>query len=151
MLQPIRVYSNKGMVMFQALSAFFFLVVLAAWSIAIGALHAVGAWAITHAGELQGGLPAGSLLLPAPLGEWVPVEWTAALTALWSSTLPLVDSILGYVPALAPVLGVFAWVVWAGGALLVVILAVGAAYLIARLQRRGAGGSGPLLGQGRFA
>ena len=133
--------------MFYALSWFAVVSLVALWSLAAWALHAVAIWTVSNAGALSGAAsgiegPA----LPAWLAPWVPPELVQAVTQGVAWFGPMLDSLLQAVPALAGVLPVAAWGLWGIGSLLLVLLGVGAHLLIALWRRRGAGGSGPRAG-----
>ena len=93
---------------------------LALWSLAAWALHALVAWTAANAG----GVAAGAAAVQAPdwLAPWLPAELAALVTALQSALGPLVDGLLSLAPALAGLASVAIWVVWAVGALLIVVL-----------------------------
>ena len=130
--------------MFYALSWLLVLALVALWSLAAWGLHGIAVWAISHAGGLTGAASgAGALRLPDWLAPWVPTEVVQAVMALVSGLAPAVDSLLQAAPALAGGLGVVAWVVWAIGAVLLVLLGAALHLLIAMWRRRGGGGSGP--------
>ena len=97
------------------------LAVLALWSLAAWALHALVGWTASNAG----GLAAGVAGVPAPqwLAPWLPAEFAAAISWLQSVLGPMLDAVLAQAPALAGVLSVVIWVAWAIGALLIVLLA----------------------------
>ncbi len=100
-------------------SAILFL--LALWSLTAWGLHAVGAWSLTHAGDL-GGAAAGiaDLRLPEWLSIWVPAEVLQVLPAFLSDMEPFVQALLQAAPVLAGGFTVLAWVVWAFGSAILV-------------------------------
>lgn len=127
--------------MVYALSWFFVVALLALWSLLVWALHGAAAWAVVHAGGLKGAASGlGAVTLPAWLAPWVPPELQQLLQALAGGFGPLVDGLLQAMPALAGLLGVLAWGLWGLGALLLVLLGVGAHLLVALWRRRGVGG-----------
>lgn len=133
--------------MFYALSWFVVVSLLALWSLAAWGLHALAAWSLSNAGALSG--PAsgvGSVAVPAWLAPWLPPELMPALSRLLSDLAPLVDSLLQAAPVLAGGVTVLAWVVWAIGAGLLVLLGLGLHLLIALWRRRGGSRSGPSAG-----
>ena len=133
--------------MFYAISWFVVAALLALWSLAAWALHAVGAWAASNAGALSGAASGvGAIRLPEWLAPWVPQEVSQSLTALLSGLAPVVESVLQAMPALAGGVTVATWVVWGIGSALLVLFGVGLHLLIAVWRRRG-GGSGPDAGR----
>ena len=133
--------------MFYAISWFSVLSLLALWSLAAWALHAVAVWTVSNAGALTGaasGATAGveGLRLPDWLAPWVPPEVAQAMTSLLSGLGPLVEGLLQAAPALASGLTVTTWVIWGLGTGLLVLLGAGLHLFIALWRRRG-GGSGP--------
>lgn len=130
--------------MFYALSWLVVLGLLAFWSLAAWGLHGVAVWAVSQAGALTGAASgAGALRLPDWLAPWVPADVVQAVMALVSGLAPAIDSLLQAAPALAGGLTVVAWVVWALGSVLLVLLGAALHLLIAMWRRRGGGGSGP--------
>ena len=130
--------------------AFSWLVVvalLALWSLAAWALHAVAVWTVSNAGALsEAAAGVGTIRLPESLAAWVPPETGQWLTVLLSGLEPVIESVLQAAPALAGGLTVATWAVWGiGSALLVLIGAV--LHLLIALWRRRRGGSGPNAGR----
>ena len=133
--------------MFYALSWFVIVALLTLWSLAAWALHAVVVWTVSHAGALSGAASGvGGIALPDWLAPWVPTELVQAISQLMAGLAPLVDSLLQAAPALAGGLTVAAWVVWAIGGVLLLLLGAGLHVLIALWRRRSGGGSGPNAG-----
>lgn len=133
--------------MFYAISWFVVTWLLALWSLAAWALHAVAVWSVSNAGALSGTASGvGSIALPDWLPAWVPTELLQAVTQLVAGLAPLVDTLLQAAPALAGGLTVVAWVVWAIGGVLLLLLGATLHLLIALCRRRGRGGSGPHAG-----
>lgn len=133
--------------MFYVLSWFAVASLLALWSLAAWALHAVAVWSVSNVGALSGAASSvGSIALPDWLAPWVPTELVQAVTQMAAGLGPLVDSLLQAVPFLAGGLTVVAWVVWAIGGVLLVVLGAALHLLIALWRRRGSGGSGPSAG-----
>jgi hypothetical protein len=133
--------------MFYAISWFAVLSLLALWSLAAWALHAVAVWTLSNAGALTGvssGVTAGveGLRLPDWLAPWVPQEVAQAMTSLLSGLAPVVEGLLQAAPALASGLTVATWVIWGLGSGLLVLLGAGLHLVIAMWRRRG-GDSGP--------
>lgn len=139
--------------MFYALSWFAVVALLALWSLAAWALHAVAVWTVSNAGALTGAATGvGSIALPDVLAPWVPAELVQAMTQFAAGLGPLVDSLLQAAPALSGGLTVVAWAVWALGGVLLLLLGAALHLLIAIWRRRGSGdsgtGSGPSLAAG---
>ena len=132
--------------MFYALSWFFVVALLAMWSLAAWALHAVAVWTVSNAGALSGAASgASTMALQDWLAPWVPPEVVHWASQAMRSLAPVIDSLLQAAPALAGGLTVATWVVWGIGSLLLVLLGAGLHLLIALLRRR-SGGSGPSAG-----
>ena len=129
--------------MFYALSWVLIFSLLALWSLAAWAVHAVALWAVSNAGTLTGaasGAASGvdGLRLPEWLAPWVPPEIVQAMVSLLSGLAPVVESLLQAAPALAGGLIIATWVIWGLGSGLLVLLGVGLHVLIA-MWRRGGG------------
>jgi len=133
--------------MFYVLSWLAVASLLALWSLAAWALHAVAVWSVSNVGALSGAASGvGSIALPDWLAPWVPTELVQAVTQMAAGLGPLVDSLLQAVPFLAGGLTVIAWVVWALGGVLLLVLGAALHLLISLWRRRGSGGSGPSAG-----
>ena len=129
--------------MFYALSWFLIFFFLALWSLTVWAANAVALWTIAQAGTWNGAtVGAGSLALPDWMAPWVPPELAQALTAMLASVAPMVESLLQSAPALAGGITVAAWVVWALGGLMLLLLGAGLHLLIAMWRRRSGGVTG---------
>ena len=129
--------------MFYALSWFLIFFSLALWSLTVWAANAVALWTIAQAGAWNGTAVGGaSLALPDWLAPWVPPELAQALTAMLASVAPMVESLLQSAPALAGGITVAAWVVWALGGLMLLLLGAGLHLLIAMWRRRSGGVTG---------
>ena len=123
--------------MFYAISWFVVVALLALWSLAAWALHAVAIWTVSNAGALSGAASGvGAFQLPEWLGAWVPQALSQSLTALLSGLGPVVDSLLQAAPALAGGVTVASWVVWGIGSVLLVLLGAALHLLIALWRRR---------------
>lgn len=132
--------------MFYALSWFVVASLLALWSLAAWALHALAVWTVSNAGALSGTASGvGALQLPGWLSPWVPPELVQAMSQWITALGPWVDSLLQAAPSLAGGLTVAAWVIWCLGSVLLVLLGAGMHLLIALWRHRG-GGSGPKAG-----
>lgn len=132
--------------MFHAITWFIVVLLLAAWSAIVWAVHAVSVWAVTQAGTLGGAAGAvGSLSVPEWLAPWVPPSALEALSGVARDLAPLVGGVLQAVPSFAGALDVLAWLVWGVGLLLLLVLGAAAHLLIAGWRRRGgaAGTPGP--------
>ena len=128
--------------MFYALSWVLIFSLLALWSLAAWAVHAVALWAVSNAGTLTGaasGAVSGvdGLRLPEWLAPWVPPEIVQAMVSLLSGLAPVVESLLQAAPALAGGLSIATWVIWGLGSGLLVLLGVGLHVLIAMWHRGG--------------
>ena len=125
--------------MFYALSWFAVLSLLAMWSLAAWAFHAIATWTVANAGVLAGGSGATEgLRLPDWLAPWIPPELAGALASMVSALMPAIEAVLGWAPALAGGLSVAVWVVWGIGSGLLILLGVVLSGLIAVLGRRAA-------------
>lgn len=130
--------------MFYALSWFAVFALLALWSLATWALHAVAFWTVSNAGALTGAASgAGTITVPDWLAPWVPPDVAQWASQMMAGLAPFVDSLLQVAPALAGGLTVATWVIWGIGSVLLVLLGAGLHLLIALWHRRGASGSGP--------
>lgn len=130
--------------MFYAINWFLSLALLALWSVACWAVHAVTVWVVSSAGALAGGSAvADVILMPAWLKAWMPPELMGQWEALVSWAGPIVQSVLEAVPALAGAVTFLAWALWGLGAVVLVALAAGIHILIAPAQRRGGGPGTP--------
>ena len=133
--------------MFYALSWFAVFALLALWSLATWALHAVAFRAVSNAGALTGAASgAGSITVPDWLAPWVPPDVAQWADQLMAGLAPFVDSLLQVAPALAGGLTVATWVIWGIGSVLLVLLGAGLHLLIAIMRRRGGGGTDPNTG-----
>ena len=130
--------------MFHVLSWFAVFALLALWSLAAWALHAVAVWTVSNAGSLTGAASGpGTLTVPDWLAPWVPPEVAQWAGQLMAGLSPFVDSLLQVAPALAGGLAAATWVIWVIGSVLLVLLGAGLHLLIAFLRRSGgSGGSG---------
>ena len=138
---------NREPIVFYAISWFVVVALLALWSLAAWALHAVGIWTVSNAGALSGAASGvGAVRLPEWLARWVPQELSHPLTALLSGLGPVVDGLLQAAPALADGLTAASWVVWGIGSVLLVLLGAALHLLIALWRRRSGGASGPNAG-----
>ena len=130
--------------MFYAVSWFVVLALLALWSLAAWAFHAVAVWAISNAGVFTGAASGVERLqLPAWLEPWVPPEVMQLLTDLLAKLAPVIDSLIQSAPSLAGGLTVTTWIVWGFGSALLILLGVGLHAVIALLRRRGGRAGGP--------
>ncbi|WP_299163817.1 hypothetical protein [Accumulibacter sp.] len=131
------------MIVFYALSWFLVFGLLALWSLAAWALHAVAVWSVSNASALTGvtsgveGLRLSQLVPP-----WVPPEIAQAMTALLAGFAPVVESLLQTVPALTSGLTMVTWVIWGLGSALLLLLGAGL-HLVIAMWRRHSGGFSP--------
>jgi hypothetical protein len=138
--------------MFYALSWFSVLALLALWSLAAWALHAVAVWTVSNAGALTGAAAdTGTITVPVWLAPWVPPELAQWANQLMAGLAPLVDSLLQAAPALAGGLTVATWVIWSIGSVLLLLLGAALHLLIALWRRRGGSGPGPRTGSSMAA
>jgi hypothetical protein len=130
--------------MFYALNWFMVVSLLALWSFVAWGFHSIAAWMVSNAGALKG--DAGEVLslgVPAWLAPWMPPELASALPAMVSALTPVIDSLLGFAPAMGGVLSVAVWVVWAIGSILLIVLGIVLSAVIALMLRRRSARSGP--------
>ena len=128
--------------MLYALSWFLIFSLLALWSLAAWAVHALAVWTVSNASALTGTASGVTgLRLPEWLAPWVPPEIGQAMTALLAGLAPAVEGLLQAAPALAGGLTVATWVIWGLGSALLVLLGAGLHVLLAMWRRHG-GGSG---------
>lgn len=126
--------------MFYALSWFLIFSLLALWSLTVWAANAVALWTIAQAGTWSGAAAgASSPVLPDWLVTWVPPELAQAMTAMVAGVAPLVESLLQSSPALAGGITIAAWVVWALGGVMLLLLGAGLHMLMAMWRRRSGG------------
>ena len=124
--------------MLHALGWSLLFVLLALWSLAAWALHAVVGWTAANAGALAGGTAvAGAIAMPAWLAPWIPADLAAALGSSLAAMGPAVEWMLNAAPALAGGLSTAIWVIWALGSLALVLLALLGGRILAALRRRG--------------
>jgi hypothetical protein len=133
--------SQTGNEVFYILSWSVVLMLVALWSLAAWAFHAIANWTVTSSGALTGGTAAfEGLQLPNWLAPWIPPELGLAFTSLLASAGPFVESALNQAPALASGISVAIWVVWGIGTALLILLGVVCSGVIAMLRRRGGSG-----------
>ena len=128
--------------MFYALSWFVVFGLLALWSLAAWAFHAITAWTTANAGLLAAGSGVTQgLRMPDWLAPWVPPELTLALNSMASALAPATQALLEWAPTLQGGLAVAVWVVWGIGTTLLIVLGFMATGLIAVLRRRASRGT----------
>lgn len=143
------VHQNTGEspIMFYVLSWFLVVALVALWSLAAWALHAVAVWTVSNAGALAGAASGtGTVTAPDWLAPWMPPEmaqWTSQLVA---GLAPVVEGLLQAAPVLASGLTMVTWVIWGLGSVLLVLLGAGVHLLIAMSRRHGGSGPGPAAG-----
>lgn len=128
--------------MFYALAWFAVLSLLALWSLAAWAFHAIAAWTVSNAGALSGA--AGASETQRVLGwlePWMPAGFVPAMKDMVLAFTPLIESLLAWAPSLAGGLSVVVWVVWGLGTVLLIGLGLALSALVA-VARRGARASG---------
>lgn len=135
--------------MFYALSWFVVFSLLALWSLAAWAFHAVAVWAWSNSTALAGAATGAvstteGLWIPAWLAPWLPQEAVQAMSAMLLGLAPAVQGLLQATPSLVGGLGVATWVIWGLGSMLLVLLGVvctcslqfGAVAMAGRTRRR---------------
>jgi hypothetical protein len=128
---------QTGKTMFYLLNWLVVFSLLAMWSLAAWAFHALAAWTLANAGVLASGSAAAEgLRLPQWLAPWIPSEIALTITSMASALKPAVDTLLGWAPSLAGGLSVAVWVVWAIGGVVLIVLGVVLSGLIAVLRKR---------------
>lgn len=122
--------------MFHALGWLLVATLLALWSLAVWALHAVAEWVLSNAAALTG---AAARTWPVPdwLEPWVSADLAQWLGRLLAEAGPFVESLLQAAPALAGGLTVAAWVLWGLGSAMLLLLGAVLHLVIARWHRRG--------------
>lgn len=127
--------------MIYVLSWFAIAFLLALWSLAAWAAHAVAHWSVSSAGALSGaGSSLDSFTLSTGLAPWLPTEMVQGLGQLMAGLGPTVDGLLQASPLLAGWLTVAAWSVWAVGGVLLLALGAALHLLIALWRRRSSTG-----------
>jgi len=110
---------------------------LALWSLAAWALHAITAWGVSSAGVLTAsGSVVAALGLPDALAPWIPPGLALEFTAMLSAFAPAIEVGLAGAPAMVGGLSVAIWFVWGLGVVLLVGLGFVATGLVALLRRR---------------
>ena len=123
--------------MLSILSWFLILSLFALWSLTVWAANVIALWALANAGAWTGAASgAAGLALPDWLAPWVPLGFAQALTAMLDDVVPMVDRLIQSAPALAGGITVAAWVVWALGSVMLILLGAGLHVLIALWRRR---------------
>jgi hypothetical protein len=134
--------------MFYVLGWFVVLGLLALWSVAAWAFHAVAVWAVSNAGALKGAASgalsealsdAERLGLPDWLAPWIPAEGVQAASAWLSGLAPAVEWLLDAAPSLADGLSLATWVIWGIGSVMLLLVGAGLHLLIAMWRRRDGG------------
>lgn len=115
---------------------------VALWSAVMWMFHAAGAWALANTGALAGGSGAlQAIRLPAWVEPWIPPELVGAITQTVQGLAPMLEWLLALAPSLAGGFAVAMWVVWAIGAVGLVVLGLIASALVGMLRRsRGSAG-----------
>lgn len=109
---------------------------LAIWSLLAWAVQALGAWTITGAGALgDAAVRAGAPAMPDWLEPWLPPALVQALAELAGGLEPIVGALMQILPPLDGVLAAAVWVLWALGAL-ALVLAGGVAHAAVSIWRR---------------
>lgn len=130
--------------MFYALSWLAVFALLAIWSMVVWALHAMTTWALSSAGVLTGAASdATSVALPGWLSPWIPAELIDDVTHFAKGLVPLLESLIQAAPSLAGGLSIAAWVIWAIGGLILLVLGVAVHVLGGAMWRQRGVVSGP--------
>ena len=124
--------------MFYAMTWLLLAVLMALWSGAAWALHALAVWSVAQAGGLAG-LPGQVVALgtvPEWLAFWLPVDAQASWTATLAALAPFFDYLLAVAPGLVAWAAPLIWVLWAVGGLMLLVLGVAATLMIRAVKRR---------------
>jgi hypothetical protein len=123
--------------MFYALTWLLMAVLMALWSGAAWALHALAAGSVAQASGLAG-LPGQVVALGVPewLAFWLPVDAQASWTAALAAFAPVFDYLLAVAPGLVAWAAPLIWVLWAVGGLILLLLGVAATLMIRAVERR---------------
>jgi hypothetical protein len=123
--------------MFYAITWLLLAVLMALWSGAAWALHALASWSVAQAGGLAG-LPGQVVALGVPewLTFWLPVDAQASWTAILAAIAPFFDYLLAVAPGLVAWAAPLIWVLWAVGGLMLLVLGVAATLMIRAAKRR---------------
>ena len=123
--------------MFYAMTWALLAVLMALWSGAAWALHALAGWSVAQAGGLAG-LPDQVVALGVPewLAFWLPVDAQASWTATLAALAPFFDYLLAVAPGLVAWAAPLIWVLWAVGGLLLLVLGIAATLMIRTVKRR---------------
>jgi hypothetical protein len=120
--------------MFHALIWLLVVSLLAVWSLGAWVSHGLVAWVAAQAGTVSVAA-VGGLTLPAWLAPWVPTEWIAVMQALITAAAPTIDAWLTQAPSAVGWLTAGVWVVWALGALALVLVGGALSALVAVVRR----------------
>ncbi len=116
------------------------LLLLALWSGLVVAVQSFLAGLLAHAGTLG----AGGWSLPESLRDWLPTAVGDWLVSTVETLSPQLQSLAGALPSLSGSVTVLAWVVWALGALLLLVIGL-AIHVGVALWRKSARSSAPHL------
>lgn len=120
--------------MFHALIWVFVVSLLAVWSFVAWASHGLVGWVAAQAGTVSVAA-VGGLTLPAWLAPWVPAEWITWMHAVITAAAPTIDAWLTQAPSAVGWLSAGVWVVWALGALALLLLGGALSALVALVRR----------------
>ncbi|MEO3714454.1 hypothetical protein [Roseateles flavus] len=126
-----------------ALSWFLVACLLAAWSLALWALHGLAVWVLAQLGGPKGpeapeaGGAGGPALpaLPDWLEPWMPAQWVEALQSGLALLAPAAQQLLEALPLMTGGVTAVAWLVWGAGSVLLVVLGAVLHGLIALCRR----------------
>ena len=127
--------------MLYIISWFAVLSLIALWSFAAWAFHALTQWGLSASGEWSGATAPEGFNWQEILGPWLPPDLAQALTALLASLKPLFESLLSLAPALGGGLSFLVWLIWGLGCFLLFIVGAALHAMIAVLSRRKAAGN----------
>ena len=123
--------------MFFAITWFLVLTLLAIWSVSVWVMHSLVHWSLTGVGALVD-QPQQLATLPGWLALWVPPEWVAALQALTTAVVPMVESVLSVLPSADVWLTPLAWISWGIGLLILAGAGLAVSALIAMTRKASA-------------
>jgi hypothetical protein len=115
-------------------------VALVFWSAGVWVLHVFANWSLVNVGTLLNPAQmAGQLAIPAWISVWIPAELVSNIQTTAAAVVPWLQSMLSGVPLTSDWLGIAAWIVWALGAVALVLLGIGlhaALWFAAKAARR---------------
>ena len=113
------------------------LFLFAMWSLAAWSVHAMATWTLANANVLSGKTGvAEAMRWPEWLAQWIPSELASAVVSLGGALKPAIDALMAWAPTLAGGLSAAAWVLWAIGAVMLLLLGFALSLLIAVIGRQ---------------